>query len=217
MASRLRQARAHRAALYACVSADVTNGVERYPDHSVFVNVHRSLTEGGHSPNQIRAGGRPSFPYEEEVLQEVADDPSISVRGIEERTGIPKSTAHRILQRAEYIVAVGMVMIAKLTFVISVITVTTARRDFYRICTTLKYLSTCMALERDIGTIRCVIATSNLECAFKLTTDEAQIGVFSEEEMMLLAQMQPDAYHAVASIRDDKSKGDLIDKTIDYP
>lgn len=68
--------------------------LQRYPDHRVFVNVHRSLTEGGHFPNQIRAGG----PYEEEVVQEVANDPSISVRGIEERTGIPKSTAHRILQ-----------------------------------------------------------------------------------------------------------------------
>ncbi|GBP23010.1 hypothetical protein EVAR_15684_1 [Eumeta japonica] len=74
---------------------------ERYPDHRVFVNVHRSLTEGGHFPNQIRAGGRPSFSYEEKVLHEVADDLSISVRGTEERTGILKSTAHRILQRAE--------------------------------------------------------------------------------------------------------------------
>ncbi|GBP39652.1 hypothetical protein EVAR_25476_1 [Eumeta japonica] len=67
--------------------------LERYPDHRMFVNVHCSLTEGGHFPNQIRAGGRPSFPYEEAVLREVADDPSISVRGTEERTGVPKSTA----------------------------------------------------------------------------------------------------------------------------
>ncbi|GBP33874.1 hypothetical protein EVAR_20985_1 [Eumeta japonica] len=75
--------------------------LERYPDHRVFVNVHRSVTEGGHVPNQIRAGGRPSSSYEEEVLQEVADDPSISVRGIEERMGIPKGIAHYILQRTE--------------------------------------------------------------------------------------------------------------------
>lgn len=42
--------------------------------------------------DQIRAGGggRPRFPYEEEVLQEVVDDPSISVRVFEERKGIPK-------------------------------------------------------------------------------------------------------------------------------
>ncbi|GBP56536.1 hypothetical protein EVAR_53607_1 [Eumeta japonica] len=53
--------------------------LERYPDHRVLVNVHRSLAEGGHVPNQTRAGGRPSSSYEEEVLQEVADDPSISV------------------------------------------------------------------------------------------------------------------------------------------
>ncbi|GBP93872.1 hypothetical protein EVAR_92803_1 [Eumeta japonica] len=48
--------------------------LERYPDHCVFIIVHRSLTEGGHFPNQIQAGGRPSFPYEEGVLQEVADE-----------------------------------------------------------------------------------------------------------------------------------------------
>ncbi|GBP74289.1 hypothetical protein EVAR_42868_1 [Eumeta japonica] len=80
---------------------EIYSNLERYPDHRVFVNVHHSLTEGGHFPNQIRAGGRPSFPYEEDVLQEVADDQSISVRGIEERTGMLKSKAHRTLQRAE--------------------------------------------------------------------------------------------------------------------
>ncbi|GBP48001.1 hypothetical protein EVAR_83702_1 [Eumeta japonica] len=58
--------------------------LERYPDHRVFDNVHHSLTEGGHFPNQIRGGGRPSFPYEEEVLQEVADDPK-DVRLIDRR------------------------------------------------------------------------------------------------------------------------------------
>lgn len=34
-------------------------------------------------------------------MQEIADDPSIYVRVIEERMGIPKSTAHRILEKAE--------------------------------------------------------------------------------------------------------------------
>ncbi|CAG5019856.1 unnamed protein product [Parnassius apollo] len=50
--------------------------LERYPDHRVFVNVHRSLTQCGRFTNQIRAGGRVRFPYEDEVLQEVADDPN---------------------------------------------------------------------------------------------------------------------------------------------
>ncbi|GBP17530.1 Putative uncharacterized protein FLJ37770 [Eumeta japonica] len=61
-----------------CFNLFATATKKRYPDHRVFVNVHRSLTEGGHVPNLIRAGGRPCSSYEEEVLQEVADDPSIS-------------------------------------------------------------------------------------------------------------------------------------------
>ncbi|GBP93661.1 hypothetical protein EVAR_65786_1 [Eumeta japonica] len=74
--------------------------LERYPDRRVFVNVHRSLTEGGHFPNQILAGGRPSFPYEEEVLQRSQMTqvfPFVELKKEE----YSKATAHRILQRAK--------------------------------------------------------------------------------------------------------------------
>ncbi|CAH0728832.1 unnamed protein product, partial [Brenthis ino] len=36
------------------------------------------------------------------VVEEVERDPSVSVRGIERRTGISKSLAHRILQQEDY-------------------------------------------------------------------------------------------------------------------
>lgn len=68
---------------------------ERYPDHRVFINVHRSLSEG-RFPSQMVSEGRPVMPYEAEVLQAVEEDPSISVRGIQQSIGVPKSTAQRI-------------------------------------------------------------------------------------------------------------------------
>lgn len=73
----------------------------RYPDHRVFTNVHRLLFSEGHLPNQEHGGGRPANPMEDEVLEAVEEDPSTSVRAIEITTGVPKSTAHRILKRHE--------------------------------------------------------------------------------------------------------------------
>lgn len=73
----------------------------RYPDYRVFTNVHRTLSEG-RFPNQMINDGRPRMLYEEEVLQEVEADPSVSVRRIEARTAVSKSTAHRIMQRNEF-------------------------------------------------------------------------------------------------------------------
>lgn len=73
---------------------------ERHPDHRVFINLHRSLLEG-RFPNQMVSTGRPSIPYEEQVLAAVAEDPSVSVRGLGASIGVPKSIAHRILQENE--------------------------------------------------------------------------------------------------------------------
>lgn len=74
-------------------------GADRYPDHRVFTNVHRLLTTEGRLPNQVHGEGRISLPIEDIVLQAVEEDPSTSVLTIEENTGVPKSTAHRILQK----------------------------------------------------------------------------------------------------------------------
>ncbi|VEN57917.1 unnamed protein product, partial [Callosobruchus maculatus] len=47
--------------------------------------------------------GRPRSTQEDEVvLEQVAEDPSTSVRFIERRTGVSKSQAQRILKRYEY-------------------------------------------------------------------------------------------------------------------
>ncbi|GBP26317.1 hypothetical protein EVAR_95488_1 [Eumeta japonica] len=73
----------------------------RYPDHRVFTNVHCLLFSEGHLPNHEHSGGRPANPTEDEVLEAVEEDPSTSVRATEITTGVPKSTAHRILKRHE--------------------------------------------------------------------------------------------------------------------
>ncbi|GBP42233.1 hypothetical protein EVAR_29830_1 [Eumeta japonica] len=73
----------------------------RYPDHRVFTNVHRLLFSKSHFPNHEYGGGRPANPMEDEMLEAVEEDPSTSVRAIEITTGVPKSTAHRILKRYE--------------------------------------------------------------------------------------------------------------------
>ena len=73
----------------------------RYPDHRVFMNVHNSYTEGRLTSASIRSG-RPRAEYENVVFEEVAEDPSTSVRAIEESTGVPKSTVRRILKRSAY-------------------------------------------------------------------------------------------------------------------
>ncbi|XP_068618462.1 uncharacterized protein [Battus philenor] len=71
---------------------------ERYPDHRVFVNVHRSLSNGLF-PNELHSKGRPSVVSEDKLLEEVTRDPNSSVRGIAARIGITKSTAYRILKK----------------------------------------------------------------------------------------------------------------------
>lgn len=71
----------------------------RHPDHRVFTNVHRLLSEG-RLPGQVHGEGR-RYHYDDVVIQAVEEDPSVSVRGIEASTGVPKSVAHRILKQNE--------------------------------------------------------------------------------------------------------------------
>lgn len=73
----------------------------RHPDHRVFINVHRAYAEGRVPHNRARTG-RPRMDYDEEVLQEIENDPTTSARAIESRTGIPKSTVNRITRRYQY-------------------------------------------------------------------------------------------------------------------
>lgn len=73
----------------------------RRPDHRVFINVHLAYAEGRMPHIRVRTG-RPRMDYDEEVLQEIENDPTTSARAIERRTGIPKSTVNRITRRYQY-------------------------------------------------------------------------------------------------------------------
>lgn len=73
----------------------------RHPDHRVFRNVHLAYSQGVLPGN--RGGlGRPRGDYDEDVLQEIQNDPSTSTRNIERNLGISKSVANRILRRYGY-------------------------------------------------------------------------------------------------------------------
>lgn len=70
----------------------------RHPGHEVFSRTHNAISEG-RIPGERSGGGRPALCDEDTVFSEVETEPSTSVRMIERRTGIPKSTVHEILQR----------------------------------------------------------------------------------------------------------------------
>lgn len=71
---------------------------DHYPDYRVFLRVNNAYMEG-RIPGVRNANGRPRRVDERLVLAEVNEDPSTSVRAISRRTGIARSTAHRILRR----------------------------------------------------------------------------------------------------------------------
>ncbi|GBP76368.1 Transferrin [Eumeta japonica] len=104
-------------------------------------------------------------------------------------------------------VVVSVVMITKLAFVVALIAATTATENFYRVCVISEKLKICQdLLERSGYGFYCVAVASNMECAFMLARDQVQIGVFSEEEMLFLTQVQTEGHRVVASIRDKENK-----------
>lgn len=73
----------------------------RHPDYRLFIRVHNSYCEG-RIPGRGVGGsseGRPSDDYEDEILNEIEEDSTRSVRQIERRTGIPKSNVHFVLKK----------------------------------------------------------------------------------------------------------------------
>nr|CAH7767847.1 unnamed protein product [Callosobruchus chinensis] len=85
------------------VANEKDNANVKSDDHDLDTSGFASETteQEGHLPNHERGGGRPANPEEDEVLEAVEEDPSTSLRAIEITTGVPKSTAHRILKRHE--------------------------------------------------------------------------------------------------------------------
>lgn len=78
----------------------------RHPDHRVFLRVHNSLLEGRILGSGVGVGGtsegRPRQVNEEIILRQIEEDASTSVRVIARRTGIARTTVHRVLKRNRF-------------------------------------------------------------------------------------------------------------------
>lgn len=79
---------------------------ERYPNrtpttYEIILRAVNAYREG-RNPGQRGSQGRPQTVDDDVVLEQVTEDPSTSVRLIERRTGVPKSSAQRILKRHQY-------------------------------------------------------------------------------------------------------------------
>ncbi|GBP81948.1 hypothetical protein EVAR_26461_1 [Eumeta japonica] len=97
---------------------------------------------------------------------------------------------------------VSLVMVTRLMFALVLVTTIIAHDEIYILCTTEGNKHLCKGNDK----IRCHNVAYAVDCALKLERDEVQFAVFSEEEMMLLARMQPYAHKVVASIRKKKNR-----------
>lgn len=77
----------------------------RHPDYRVFIRVHRCFAEGrmpGTGVGGTNEGRNPRANVDNVVLNEIEADPSTSTRVIARRTGISKSSVHKILKKHEF-------------------------------------------------------------------------------------------------------------------
>ncbi|CAG4958040.1 unnamed protein product [Colias eurytheme] len=88
----------------------------------------------------------------------------------------------------------------KLLYFVSVIAAVSAQS--YRVCISSSNPILCQTLDRDGSQAICEPVESRVDCAIKIARGDAHLGVFSEEEMVLLSQAQPEGSRVVASIRD---------------
>ncbi|XP_026749427.2 transferrin-like [Galleria mellonella] len=71
----------------------------------------------------------------------------------------------------------------------------------YKVCVLRSDTSTCQNLDKDGSEVECVGVETRLDCAIKLARGEANFGAFSEEELLVLGQMQLPDVQVVATIR----------------
>ncbi|KPJ15423.1 Transferrin [Papilio machaon] len=71
-----------------------------------------------------------------------------------------------------------------------------------RVCISTSNPVLCQSLDKDGSRAVCQPVESRIDCALRLARNSVDVGVFSEEEMMLLSQMQPNDNRVVATIRD---------------
>ncbi|XP_072941383.1 transferrin-like [Epargyreus clarus] len=86
-------------------------------------------------------------------------------------------------------------------FAVFVIGCVTAQQNF-RVCIPAANTVLCQSLDRDGSQAICHPVESRVDCALRLASGAVDLGVFSEEETLLLAQQQPNDHRVVATIRD---------------
>uniref|UniRef100_A0A1E1WT36 Transferrin-like domain-containing protein n=1 Tax=Pectinophora gossypiella TaxID=13191 RepID=A0A1E1WT36_PECGO len=72
----------------------------------------------------------------------------------------------------------------------------------YRVCIPTTDRTLCNSLDRDGSQATCEPVESRIDCALRLARGSADIGVFTEEETLVLGQQQPNNNRVIATIRD---------------
>ncbi|CAK1556032.1 unnamed protein product [Leptosia nina] len=88
----------------------------------------------------------------------------------------------------------------KLFYLLSVIVAVSAQG--YRVCIPTSQPVLCQSLDKDGSQAVCEPVESKIDCAIKLSRGDADLGVFSEEEMVLLSQEKSSTVRVVGSVRD---------------
>ncbi|XP_053623246.1 transferrin-like [Plodia interpunctella] len=76
-----------------------------------------------------------------------------------------------------------------------------ANAQTYRVCVPATDSVECQRLEIGGSEVSCVPVETRLDCALKLSRNEADFGSFSEEETLLISQMQPSEQQVIATVR----------------
>ncbi|XP_059044831.1 transferrin-like [Achroia grisella] len=76
----------------------------------------------------------------------------------------------------------------------------------YKVCVPRSESLTCQNIAKDDSEVECVSIESRLDCAVKLARGEADIGSFSEEELLVIAQVQPSDAQVIATIRSSQKQ-----------
>ncbi|XP_060809296.1 transferrin [Amyelois transitella] len=71
----------------------------------------------------------------------------------------------------------------------------------YRVCVPARDSVACQSVETGGSEVSCVPVETRLDCALKISRNEADFGAFSEEETLLLSQMQPLTHQVIATVR----------------
>ncbi|KAI8426928.1 hypothetical protein MSG28_014598 [Choristoneura fumiferana] len=82
-------------------------------------------------------------------------------------------------------------MALKFTFLLSVVLACVAAQSTsYRVCVSSSSTSQCQSLDRDDSQAFCTSVESRVDCALQLARGTVDIGYFTEEELLVLADLQ---------------------------